>query len=1074
MNRVIEWFAKNSVAANLLMLMILAAGLVTAPRIKQEVFPEFALDIVTVSVVYRGAAPEEVEEGVCVRVEEAIQGLEGIKRMTSTANEGIGTVTVELALGADPARMLDDIKSRVDAIDTFPEETEQPVIREVTNQRQVIDVAVSGEADEATLKVLAEQVRDEIAALPDITLVSLSGARPYEISIEVSESALRQHGLTFDQVADAIRRSSIDLPGGSVRTEGGEILLRTKGQAYREREFEDLILLTRSDGTRLHLGDVARVVDGFAETDQFARFDGERAVVVQVFRTGEQSAIQVADQVMNYIDGAQARMPEGISLTIWQDQSKVLRDRLSLLARNGLTGLVLVFITLTLFLKLRLAFWVSVGIPVSFLGALWLMPVSDVSINVISLFAFILVLGIVVDDAIVTGENIFSRQERSGDGLRGAIEGAKEVAVPVTFGVATTVVAFVPLLMVEGTTGKIMRVIPVVVISCLIFSWIESKLILPMHLSHGSTPSSRRGLWDRFQGAFGAGLQWFIRRVYRPSLELGIAWRYLTLAIGVVTLFLAASLVAGGFVSFEFLPAVEADYVSAAVTMPKGTPARVTADAVHALERSADQLARDIEDETGLKIFRHTYSTIGEQPFRSDQARNDGGSASTNASGHLGEVTLELLPAEQRVGLSSESLARRWRELTGAIPDVVELSFSASIFSAGEDINVELVGRDLEKLRSASARLRQRLGEYTGVYEISDSFRDGKKEVKLSIKPEAETLGLTLSDLGRQVRQAFFGEEAQRIQRGRDDVRVMVRYPAEERRSLGDMENMRIRTPDGREVPFSQVAAVEMGRGYSSIKRVDRRRAINVIADVDASQASPGSIIADLRANVLPEILADFPGVTYSFEGQSAQQRDTMGGLKRGFALALLGIYALLAIPLRSYTQPFIIMSAIPFGLVGAVAGHVIMGINLTILSMFGIVALAGVVVNDSLVMVDFINRKRQENESLAVAVREAGVARFRPILLTSVTTFAGLYPLIAEKSLQAQFLIPMAVSLAFGVVFSTVISLMLVPAGFMVLDDIRGLLVRYRRRARRLVATESTGRERKAPARTESAGSVA
>jgi multidrug efflux pump subunit AcrB len=521
-------------------------------------------------------------------------------------------------------------------------------------------------------------------------------------------------------------------------------------------------------------------------------------------------------------------------------------------------------------------------------------------------------------------------------------------------------------------------------------------------------------------------------------------------------------LVGGGFVGFEFLPPVEADYVSASLTMPKGTPADVTAAAVRRLEQTADQLAREVEQEQNQNIFQHVYSAVGEQPFRSDQDRNGGGTGSQVASGHLGEVTLELIPAEDRAGLSSEALARRWRELTGTIPDAVELTFRASIFSAGEDINVELTGRDLDKLREAASRLKARLSEYSGVYEIADSFRDGKREVKLNIKPEAEALGLTLSDLGRQVRQAFFGEEAQRIQRGRDDIRVMVRYPVEERRSLGDLESMRIRTPDGNEVPFSQVATVDMGRGYASIKRVDRRRAVNVTADVDPSQASTGAVVADLKSRVLPEILADYPGVTAGFEGQSAEQRESLGGLQRGFALALIGIYALLAIPLRSYTQPIIIMSAIPFGLVGAIAGHLIMGINLTILSMFGIVALAGVVVNDSLVMVDFINRKRETNESLVVAVREAGIVRFRPILLTSVTTFAGLFPLIIEKSLQAQFLIPMAVSLAFGVVFSTVISLMLVPAGYMVLDDVKRFAITTRRYVGRML--EKTEQETRDP----------
>ncbi len=1047
--RFVDWFANNPVAANLLMFLIVASGLMTSFFITQEVFPEVSLDMITVTVEYLGAAPEEVEEAVCVRIEEEIQGLEGIKRITSNASEGVGVVSIELDLGEDIQKLLDDVKTRVDAIDTFPEETEKPIITEVTNRRQVINVSVWGDADEASLKHLAEQTRDEISAIDGITLVETASGRPYEISIEVSEDALRRHGITFDFVANAVRRSSLDLPGGSVKTRGGEILLRSKGQAYRGDEFEDLVVLTRPDGTHLRLDQVARVVDGFADTDQETRFEGKPGVLVTVFRTGDQSALDIAAKVNDYIAEAQDRLPEGIRLTAWQDSAKILRDRLDLLLRNGRNGFILVFIVLTLFLKLRLAFWVSLGIPISFLGALWLMPGFDVTINLISLFAFIVVLGIVVDDAIIVGENIFSHQNRKGRGIASAISGAKEVSVPVIFAVLTSVAAFFPLLSIEGVTGKFMRVIPLIVIPCLIFSLVESLLILPAHLSHGKDKKKtdkKPGLWTRFQSFFSDGLERFVKKVYSPFLGVALRWRYVTLATGLTTLILTIGVVQGGWIQFFFFPEVEADYISTAVTMPQGTPAAMTAVAVRHIEKTAEQLRQEIIDESGEDVFRFISSSVGEQPYIKEQSRNTHGAAAAGISaGHLGEVTIELTPAETRE-MGSTEMANRWRKITGTIPDAIELSFSSAIFSTGEDVNVQLTGPDIERLRDAAAEIKERLAGYTGVYDIADSFREGKREVKLNIKPAAEVLGLTLADLARQVRQAFYGEEAQRVQRGRDDIRVMVRYPESERQSLGDLENMRIRTSDGREVPFSEVAAVEEGRGYATIKRVDRRRAVNVTAAVDPAQATPGDIIADLQERVLPEVLARHPGVFYTFEGAQAEQRDTMAGLMRGFAIALLLIYALLAVPLKSYFQPVIIMLAIPFGLVGAVWGHMIMGMDLTIMSMFGIVALAGVVVNDSLVMVHFINRHRAAGGSLIDAVRQAGAVRFRPILLTSLTTFAGLSPLIMEKSLQAQFLIPMGISLAFGVIFSTGITLVLVPAGYILLEDVRNLGGHFRR----------------------------
>lgn len=1045
MNSCIDWFARNPVAANLLMIFLIVSGLFASTSVKQEVFPEFSLDLVTIEVPYLGAAPEEVETAVAVRVEEAIQGVDGIKEITSRSYEGMASVSVELELGADLRKVVDDIKTNVDAITTFPDEAEKPIIRELTTRQQVIDVAISGVVDELTLKQVAERVRDELSALPQITQVEVVGARPYEISIEVSEVALRRHGLQFDAVADAVRRSSLDLPGGSVRTESGEILLRTIGQAYRGREYEELTVLTRPDGTRLRLADVATVVDGFAETDESARFDVDPAVMVSVFRTGDQGAIELAEAVHDYVEKAQTRLPEGINLTIWQDQAKMLDNRLSLLVQNGLTGFVLVFVSLALFLDLRLAFWTSLGIPISFLGAILLMPALDVSINVMSLFAFILVLGIVVDDAIVVGENIHSHQERHGQGLKGAIAGAKEISTPIIFAVLTTVAAFLPMLFVPGTFGKIFAVFPLIVVPCLLFSLVESLVILPAHLSHLPL-RPRRGPWRRFQSLFTRGLAWIVQRLYRPFLEVAIRWRYLTASAGLAMLILTVGTVLGGYTSFVFFPSIEADFMSASVTLPQGVSVEATSQAIARLEAGAERLRREVLAETGQDVFRHAFAGVGSQSMSGRGGPM--GNTSSEASANIGEVMIELIPAEDRT-FTSETLGNRWRELTGPIPEAVEVGFNATIMNAGEAVNVQLMGPDIDVLREVAEDIRFRLAEFAGVYEISDSFRNGKREMRLGIKPAAETLGLTLQDLGRQVRQAFYGEEAQRIQRGRDDIRVMVRYPESERRSLGNLEDMRIRTPEGGEVPFRDVAVVEAGRGFSSIRRVDRNRAVSVTAEVDASVTSSGAVTAELQQTILPEVLSAYPGVFYSFEGLQAEQADSIGGLTRGFGVALLLIFGLLAVPLRSYVQPLIIMSAIPFGLVGAIWGHVVMGLDVTLFSMFGLVALTGVVVNDSLVMVDFINRRQEQSTDIESAVREAGAARFRPILLTSLTTFAGLAPLMANRSFDAAFLRPMAVSLAFGVLFATFITLALVPVVYLILEDARRTVRRFLGRAK-------------------------
>ncbi len=844
-------------------------------------------------------------------------------------------------------------------------------------------------------------------------------------------------------MAQAVRRSSLDLPGGAIRSDGGEILLRTKGQAYRGEDFERLVLLTGPDGTRLLLGDVARVVDGFAETDQSARFSGDPAVDIRVYRVGDQDALEISRKVKEYVKAARSRLPGGVSLTTWNDYSRILQSRLDLMVRNARNGFLLVFFILALFLKLRLAFWVSLGIPISFLGTFWLMPTLDVSINLISLFAFIVILGIVVDDAIIVGENIYKHHQSGESGPAASALGAGEVALPVVFGVLTTIVAFMPLLFVEGVMGKIMKVIPIIVICTLSFSLLESLFILPAHLAHVRERAGGARLWrawGRVQGGFARWFENFRERAYRPSLELGIRFRYAALAWATATLLITVGVVGAGWVKIVFFHTIESDYVSASLTMPPGTPVDVTAAAMKRIEKAAlkvrDELAAEGPGEAPSPI-QHIFTSIGDQPLAS--SRGPMGEAETVAKSNVGEIAIELAPSEDRDVESSE-IVRRWRSYTPPIPDVVELTFASSIFTPGEPINVQLTGLDLEKLQAAAQRLKSELAKYEGVIDISDTFRPGKQEVKLSVKPAAEAFGIKLGDLARQVRQAFYGEEAQRIQRGRDDVRVMVRYPEEERRSVGDLENMRIRTADGGEVPFPVVAKAEMGRGYSSIRRVNRQRAINVTADVDPMRGNQGDVIADLTDKVLPALLADYPGVSYSFEGEQREQAETFGGLARGFLMALIMIYALMAIAFRSYLQPLIVMCVIPFGFVGAVWGHMIMGLDMTVLSMFGLVALTGIVVNDSIVLVHYVNKRRSEGAPVETAVRDAGMVRFRAIILTSVTTFGGLTPLLLERSVQAKFMIPMAVSLAYGVVFATFITLVIVPVAYVVLDDIKKL----------------------------------
>lgn len=1044
MKGMIVWFARNGVAANLLMALILLMGVhAVLNKLPTEVFPDFQLDMVSVTIPYRGATPGEVEETIVIRIEEAIQDLEGIKRMTSTAAEGAGSVSVEVESGYDAREILDDIKNRVDAINTFPVETEKPIISLAQRRNEVITAVLAADMGEHDLRLLGDQLRDEISNLPEVTQVNLQGVRPYEISVEVSEQALNQYGLTLSAVSQAIRNSSIDLPAGAIKTEGGEILLRTKGQAYEGGDFEKIVLFTRADGTRVTLKDIAVVKDGFEETPLFTRFNGKPCVLIAVSRVGDQNAIELSATVKDYLVRRSSSLPVGVELSYWGDRAQIVKGRLKTLTDNAVMGGVLVFFVLTLFLRFSVAVWVCVGIPVSFMGSIALMPYLGVTINIFSLFAFILVLGIVVDDAIVTGENIFTHLRRGANPGDASVNGTLEVAVPVTFGVLTTVVAFLPLAMIEGVRGKIWMQIPLVIIPVLLFSLIESKLILPSHLRHlkvGRTDRSKLNFLARNQRRVADGLEQFVISVYQPLLAWASRRRYLTLSMFVGGIVMLFALVAGGRIMFVFFPRVEDPIARARLTMPEGTPMEDTSRHVLRMADTADALrAKYVDPKLEKSVVENILSFTG-----SHQSFGFSGRGERSGQSNLGEIAVELIGPEVRsLEVTTREVVNEWRRMIGPIPGAQELTFRAEIGRGGDPIDIQLTGPNFEVLAAVAEKVKERLAQYPGLFDISDSFQDSKQEIQLKIKPEAELLGLTMADLARQTREAFFGVEAQRIPRGREDVRVMVRYPEVERKSIGTLENMRIRTSSGTEVPFSAVADVSMGQSFTVIRRIDRNRTINVTADANKETVDLNSVKADIAA-VMPEVLAAYPGVNFTFEGEAREQSEAFGSLFFGALFLLFAIYALLAIPFHSYLQPLIVMSVIPFGLGGAIAGHLIMGMNLSIMSVFGMLALSGVVVNDSLVLVDYVNRKRSEGMPLFDAVKTAGGARFRAIILTSLTTFAGLLPLLFEKSTQAQFLIPMAVSLGFGIIFATAITLFLVPINYLLLEDLKVFIKRY------------------------------
>jgi multidrug efflux pump subunit AcrB len=1062
MEGVIKWFSRNHVAGNFLMLVILLAGISTWFKLKKEVFPETSLDAVTVSVPFPNATPEEVEDGILLPLEDAVADIDGVKRYTATATEGVGAMTVEVETGYDVRTVMDDVKSRVDAISIFPEESEKPIVEELLLSYQVMSVAVSADVDEKTLRKMAEIVRDGLLnyqvpdaddfvgkldqyfrGKPDITKASLANVRPYEISIEIPDETLRKHGLTMSGVAQTLREASLDLPAGSVREKNGEVVLRVKGKVKDAQDFRDVVIVSNSTGEQLLLGDIATVVDGFEDVDLRARFDGRNAAIVNVYRTGDQDTMLLAKGVVDYVENVAPReLPAGAKLELWNDQSKMLEGRLSLLGRNGGFGLLLVFIVLALFLRPSLAALVAIGIPVSFAGGVWMMPLVGVSVNMIALFAFILVLGIVVDDAIVVGENVYSRIRKGEDPKIASWKGTHEVGVVVTFGVLTTMAAFTPMLGLSGVSGKIWPNIPLVVIPVLLFSLVQSKLVLPAHLATLKSRDENKGSHGsltRLQHWIADGLEWFIQHMYRPALRVVLHSRYVVWACFVAVLFITVGLVGSGRVPFTFLPKLEGDIISAKLVMPVGVNFETTDEAIERIERGAMAVGEKMQGYDGQSVIKHYLASSGTQPFQAGFTPNSG-----QVNSHLGEVTLELIPAAEREW-SGEAIIAAWREEIGVIPGVVELTFKQETNSGGNAIDIEITGKNLEELRAAANYLTDGLQDMDNVTDISTSWRMGKQEIVFNredLTDVGRSLGFTVASVSQQLRSKFYGDEVQRIQRGRDEVKVMVRYPNEERKALETLEEVRLVTPSGDEVPIQQVVTGEAYRGLSTINRIDGRRSISIAADVDKTTgANSNAVVATFNETVLADLSKNYPGVTWGYRGEQEDQNTSVKEMGQKFLMALVMIYILMAIPLKSYIQPLIVMSVIPFGIVGAVWGHILLGMELSIMSMCGVVALAGVVVNDSLVLVEYVNRHRETDGNVLEAVWNAGARRFRPIILTSLTTFAGLMPMLTETDMQARFLIPMAVSLGFGILFATTITLLLVPSVYLMLEDVKKLV---------------------------------
>ncbi|MCJ2164003.1 MULTISPECIES: efflux RND transporter permease subunit [unclassified Pseudodesulfovibrio] len=1029
----IAWMASNSVAANLLMIVLLVGGLVFVAQIKKEVFPEFSLDTVSVAVSYPGASPEEVEQGIVLAVEQAVQGLDGVKEVTSTSSEGSGSVLIEALEGTDLQKLTQDVKTEVDRITSFPEEAEDPVISETSHQRQVLSVMVYGNQAQTTLRELAEQLRDQLISDPGVTQVELSEVSDLQISIEIPQEKLRAHNLTLEEVADRLRDASVDLPGGGIKAENGEVLVRMKDRRDYGRDFARIPVVIGNDGTQVLVEDIGTVIDGFEDDDIITTYDGQPAVRIDVYRVGEQTPISVSDSVKKAIETFKERLPSNVSVIVLDDNSEVYSQRMDLLLSNGYMGLGMVFLFLALFLEARLAFWVAMGIPISFLGCFLILPFLGISINMITMFAFLIALGIVVDDAIVVGENVFTMRQQGMPPLKAAIEGAKQIAMPVVFSVLTNIVAFMPLLFLPGVMGKIFWSIPVVVISVFAISLIESLLVLPAHLSHlGNSRQSGIMAWiGRYQQRVADGLMRFIQNVYRPFLDWCLQWRYATVAVGLGLLILSGAFVMSGRMGFTLMAKVESDYAYGIAELPYGSAVAKTEAVRDRLLAAASKVA---EANGGNDLVVGMDSKIG------GEGRDISGS-------HVVKIKVYLTAADVRP-ITTQEFVNQWRKEAGDIIGLEVLSFSSDRGGpgAGDALEFELAHSDVSTLEAAAKDLSESLALYPRVKNVDDGFSPGKEQLDFSITSAGMALGLTSQEVASQVRAAYYGEEVLRQQRGRNEIKVVVRRPENERVSEYGLEELMLMNSEGKEALLRDVVDIKRGNAYTSINRRNGRRVLSVTADVDP-QNQANQVMSSVFAEVVPDLKAKYPGLNCTMQGKQADMSESTSSLFTGLLLAMLAIYALLAIPFKSYVQPLIIMFCIPFGAVGAIFGHILMGYSISLMSLLGIVALSGVVVNDSLVLIDYANKMSRSGKCAHDAVLDAGTARFRAIMLTTLTTFSGLAPMILETSMQARFLIPMALSLGFGILFATVITLVMVPAMYMILEDakrkLHGLLAR-------------------------------
>ena len=1030
----IAWFIANPVAANLLMVVLLVGGTLSAYNLRSQVFPTISPGTVVVTVPFPGATPAEVEEGVTRRVEEAVLGIDGVKRVTSTAAEDVGTVTIETSDFADRDQVKDDVESAVDRLSQFPpENAEKPVIVAPKPTGDVVILAITGDVAEKDLRLAAEEVERDLLSQPGVSLVALEGARDYEVSIEVSEETLRRYGLSFDEVADAVRRSSLDLAGGSIASSSGEILLRTNQKRQSGDEFESVVVRTRADGSEILLSDVATIRDGFVRERLNNTYNGRPAVFVRVSRAEAEDVIAVKESVNEFLAGYSP--PAGITVAELSDETELLRERVNLLLRNGAFGFALVFLFLVLMVDLKLAVWVSVGIATAFMGGFLVFGALGVTVTMISLFGLIIVLGLVVDDAIVIGENIDAEREAGHEGTEAAVRGAHGVLSPVFVGVLTTVAAFAPLLVTGGTFGDITRAIPLVVISVLLISLLEAFCILPSHLSHGGAWS--RGVIKRIQGRIAGGIGFVRDRVVQPGVAFAARWRYATLGMAAAFFVFCVGLLANGNVRFIFFPQIEGNNISATVTMPEGTPFERTDAAIRQMSAAAQRVADEMREETGETLFMSVTATSG---GRSSSGGGPGAQNGFSSSENVGQIRIELTPYGERQTPAVE-IERRWREAVGAIEGAERVNFASGFAGFGADIEYELAHQDEDQLIAAVDAMKEKLAEIEGVNQVEDSFDLGKRQLVFELTPAGRAAGLRPADVAVQVRQAFFGEEVQRIQRGREEVRVYVRYPEESRASLDSLNNYRVQLPDGGRAPLFTVASVEESRAYASISRIDGRRVVTVSGDVDEALSTPNVANAAIVNSLMPALEGEFPGLRWVAAGSTREQNEDLAALGSAFIVVLLIIFAMIATQLRSYLQPLAILISIPLGVAGAILGHLVLGFSLSFISIFGIVALAGVAVNASVVLVDLYNKNRLAGAAPIEAAAAASARRFRPVMLTTLTTALGLAPLLLETSPQAQFLIPMAVSLGFGIVISGFMVLFVTPAVAVIIEDIRRLV---------------------------------